>query len=74
MHWIGWWFMGWMPFLWIVFLILVVFLFFRVLGSPNERGGRGSGAETAEEILRRRYARGEIEREEYDRKLDDLRR
>ena len=30
--------------------------------------------ETPEQILKRRYARGEIEREEYQRRLEDLRR
>jgi uncharacterized membrane protein len=30
--------------------------------------------ESAEEILKRRYARGEIGKEEYDRTLSDLRR
>jgi glyoxylase-like metal-dependent hydrolase (beta-lactamase superfamily II) len=32
------------------------------------------GDETPEQILKRRYAKGEIEREEYQRRLEDLRR
>jgi uncharacterized membrane protein len=31
-------------------------------------------AESAEEILKQRYARGEIDRDEYHRRLTDLRR
>jgi uncharacterized membrane protein len=30
--------------------------------------------ETPEQILKRRYARGDIDREEYDRRLADIRR
>ncbi len=30
--------------------------------------------DSPEEILKRRYARGELDREEYQRRLDDLRR
>ena len=32
------------------------------------------GDETPEQILKRRYAKGEIERDEYERRLKDLRR
>jgi len=33
-----------------------------------------STEESAEQILKRRYARGEIDREDYERRLDDIRR
>ena len=42
---------------------------------PNRPGGNGdSGArgESAEEILRKRFARGEIDAEEYERTLEVL--
>ncbi|MEJ7843522.1 MAG: SHOCT domain-containing protein [Rubrobacter sp.] len=42
---------------------------------PNRAGGNGdSGArgESAEEILRKRFARGEIDAEEYERTLEVL--
>ena len=33
-----------------------------------------NGDDTPEQILKRRYAKGEIERDEYQRRLEDLRR
>lgn len=41
------------------------------------RGTSGFGThddQAPEQILKRRYARGEIDREDYQRRLDDLRR
>jgi putative membrane protein len=74
MHWngYGWgWHMAGMWIFWIL-LIVVIVLLFRWLGVP----GRGPEAprESAEEILKKRYARGEIDKEEFDRRLTDLRR
>lgn len=63
-------FMGWggfMGLLWIVLLGVVVWV---VIGMA--RGGRGQDAPTAREILDRRYARGEIDADEYKRRRDDL--
>jgi uncharacterized membrane protein len=37
-------------------------------------GRTGSQEDPAEAILKRRYARGEINREEYDQRLTDLRK
>ena len=71
MPWNGWWHMGWMWLFWIVVIVAVVFLA-RSLGTGS-RGAR-SANETAEDILKQRYAKGEIDREEYERKLSDLRR
>jgi putative membrane protein len=53
----------------IVVLVLLVRL---VAGSVGGFSPRGD--ETPEQILKRRYAKGEIEREEYQRRLEDLRR
>jgi putative membrane protein len=65
--------MGWWMVLWwvvaIVVLVLVVRLVAGSLGGPGTRAD-----ETPEQILKRRYAKGEIEREEYQRRLEDLRR
>lgn len=63
---------GWQE-LFILFLIfvaiavIVIRLVLRAASSP--RGGSGDGAK---EILRQRYARGEISREEYQERLQDL--
>lgn len=47
---------------------------FVVLVAWLARGGAAAGAESPERIVKRRYARGEIDREEYLRRLEDLRR
>lgn len=52
---------------WVVPLILI-FLLFRYF-SADRREGRGK---TALEILEERYARGEIDREEYLKRRSDL--
>jgi putative membrane protein len=61
----------------LVFWILVIaggFAFVRWLwiGTGGSSGTAGSG-KSAEEILKNRYARGEIDKEEFDSKLRDLR-
>lgn len=48
--------------------VLGSILLARRLGQP----GRTTGQDTPEEILRRRYAAGEIDHEEYQRRLNDL--
>ena len=56
---------------WIVVLVALVVLVVRVLpglGAGAPRAGR------AEAILKERYARGEIDRETYERMLTDVRR
>lgn len=68
----GWgWHLAGMFIFWIV-LVLVIILLVRWLGVPG-RGPSGPH-ESAEEILKKRYARGEIDKEEFDRRLSDLRR
>ncbi len=71
----GW---GWMPWGWIFplfFLVLmVVFMAFMMRGGPmcgSSRKTPGPG-ETPREVLDRRYARGEITREEYQQMRKDL--
>lgn len=65
--------MGWMGLWWIVglaLLFLVVWAAARAGSSP----GSARAEESPETILKRRYARGEIDREEFDRRLTDLRK
>ena len=66
------WHMGWM-FLWWVFgfglIVLFVWLLVRAAAPTMVREG-----ESPELILKRRYARGEIDRDEYERRLTDLRK
>jgi putative membrane protein len=57
--------------LWVAFLGLVAWGALRVF-SIWQGGGRA--ADSAEEVLRERFARGEVDAETYERSLDTLRR
>ena len=66
--WHGWW-MGWMWAFWIIVVIALVWGVVRVTS-----GSRGVDAQrTPEELLRQRYARGEIDTEEFQRRIEMLR-
>jgi putative membrane protein len=61
--------MGWgawlgMGVFWALLLALIVFLVVRLLPS-NDRGGSGDRLDTPEDILDRRFARGEIDEQTY---------
>jgi putative membrane protein len=69
----GWW---WMWIMWVVGFILFVLLIF-LLVSGFRNSGRGVAPpphETPLDILKRRYAAGEITREEYEQMRKDLER
>lgn len=63
--------MGWMSIWWIVGVALIALTIWAVVmaARPRDRGG-----ETPKEILRQRYARGEIDQDTYRRMLADLER
>lgn len=65
------WHWGW-GLLWLVVAVLVVWGVARAIASGGERPG-GPAGEGAEEALRRRYAKGEINREEFEERLKVLR-
>ena len=76
-HWWKWPMMG-MGLFWILLIALVIAAVVWAVrsGSSSSRAGppgepRG---ESPEETLKRRYAQGEISREEYEQTLSDLRR
>lgn len=71
MHGQGWWFMGWMWIFWIVLIVGFVLLVRWIAVSSR---GQSGDQPSAEEVLKRRYARGEIGKQEYEQKLNDLRR
>jgi len=64
--------LGWifMVLFW-VFVVAVGVAFAGYLG-PRGNGSGGAGRQTPLQILQERYARGEIDREEYERKRADL--
>ncbi len=62
-----------MPVLWIVFLGLIIWaVVAAVRGSGESRSADSSKGDSALEVLRKRYARGEINKEEYEEKKRDL--
>ena len=71
--WFGWWFFPFGFF----FLFIFLFFFFRVAfwgwgGGWRRRYWYGYGYGDAREILRQRYARGEISKEQFDQMRRDL--
>jgi len=56
---------------WILVLVLIVLLIGRLLGYGGRDDDRRP-AKSALDILRERYAAGEIERDEYEQKKRDL--
>ncbi len=68
--------MGWgMPLigsLFWIFIIVGVVLLVRWLTDPSDTDSKNHGRESALEILNKRYARGEIDRETYERIKQDL--
>ena len=64
----GWWMVLW----WVAGLVVLVLLVRLVAGTTGGFPPRSD--ETPEQILKRRYAKGEIDSEEYQRRLADLRR
>ncbi len=67
-----WWGWLWMLIFWVVVLVVPI-LVVRLLWPGIGRGPAG-GRDEALEILRQRYARGEISREEFERMQEELRR
>jgi putative membrane protein len=60
-------------FMWIFWILVIGALIWLVVTASRDRGSGVSGRdESALEILRRRYARGEIDRDEFEQKKKDL--
>ena len=59
----GWWMVLW----WVAGIVVLVLVVRPVAGTTGGFSPRSE--ETPEQILKRRYAKGEIEREEYQRRL-----
>jgi putative membrane protein len=66
MHWIWWGF-------WLVLFAVLGLAFWRLLSDRAETRRSVATEEQAEEALRRRFAKGEIDEDEYARKLKVLR-
>jgi putative membrane protein len=67
--------MGWAwLFLWLVFLAVLVVGMVFLIRALGDRGGSGSGgsASSARQILEERFARGEIDRDEFEERRKTL--
>ena len=62
---------GWifLPFLFLLLLILGIVYLIKLIGGSARRGEK---EETALDILKKRYAKGEIGREEFEKIKEDL--
>ena len=63
----------WWPLVWLVWLAFIVAVFALFLRRGRRGPWRGDGRPGAEAILGERYARGEINADEYRERLETLR-
>ena len=59
-------------FMWIIFLIVIGLLIYFIVQAQKTKGHTPSQNESPLDTLKRRYAKGEIVREEYERMKKDL--
>lgn len=68
----GW---GWMGLWWILIAVLICLVAWFVMSVARKNGARSEREpEPPEQAVKRRYANGEIDRETYQRMLEDLRK
>ena len=59
-------------FIWLIVLVLVGVAIYFLFQVSKSKGSAGSIIETPLDILKKRYAKGEIDKEEFDRRKKDL--
>jgi len=59
-------------FMWLIVLVLVGVVIYFLFQVSKSKGSDGSIIETPLDILKKRYAKGEIDKEEFERKKKDL--
>ena len=58
--------------MWLIFLVLIGVVIYFLLQASKSKGSAGSTTETPLDILKKRYAKGEIDKEEFEQKKKDL--
>jgi putative membrane protein len=59
-------------FMWLILLVLIGVVIYFLLQISKPKSSDGSVMETPLDILKKRYAKGEIDKEEFDRMKKDL--
>jgi putative membrane protein len=60
-------------FMWMLFIVIIaVVLIYFVVQRAKSKGNLGVSGETSLDILKKRYAKGEITKDEFDRMKNDL--
>ena len=59
-------------FMWIIFLIVIGFLVYFIVQAQKAKGQTPAQGESHLDILKKRYAKGEISKEDFDRMKRDL--
>ena len=59
-------------FMWVFWILIVVGIFFVIQNMTKGNSGGLLNKETAIDILKKRYARGEIDEEEFERRRKEL--
>lgn len=63
---------GYGGFMWILFLIVIVFLIYAFVQKPTSKDSDLSTGEKPLDILKKRYAKGEITKDEFEKIKKDL--
>jgi putative membrane protein len=61
--------------MWIIFLVVIGLIAYLILGPTRHHGSstaNGMHTESAHDILKKRYARGEISKEDFERMKKDI--
>lgn len=59
-------------FMWVFWILIIVGIFFVFQNMAKGNSGNSPDKETPMDILKKRYARGEIEEEEFERRRKEL--
>jgi len=59
-------------FMWIIFLVLIGVVVYFILKSTGSKASQGTLKETPMDILKRRYANGEISRDKFEKMKSDI--